>query len=70
MSSTSKALKSQLKRENVLLHELFVAKELHMSLGQLRREMTYEELWLWIAYFGLTQDMEKEAIQKSTKGRR
>ena len=38
-----------------------------MSLGQLRREMTYEELYLWIAYLGLKQDIEEEAMQKQTQ---
>ena len=41
-----------------------------MTLTQLRREMTYEELYLWITYFGLIQDMEQEAIQKAQRSRR
>ena len=48
-------IKAQLKKEQSLLAELHVAKELHMTLGQLRREMTYQELWLWVAYFGARQ---------------
>ena len=35
-----------------------------MSLTQLRREMTYEELYLWIAYLGLKQDIEEEAMPR------
>ena len=35
-----------------------------MSLTQLRSEMTPEELYLWVAYFGLMQDLEEEAMQK------
>ena len=31
-----------------------------MTLGQLRREMTYEELWIWVAYFGLMNDQQEE----------
>ena len=41
-----------------------------MTLGQLRREMTYQELWVWIAYFGLMNDQQNEAINKARKGRR
>ena len=41
-----------------------------MTLTQLRREMTYEELWLWVAYFGLVNDLQEEANQKAKRGRR
>ena len=41
-----------------------------MTLGQLRREMTYEELWIWVAYFGLLNDQQDEAMQKAKRGRR
>ena len=63
-------LKKLLRKESVLLHELHVAKELGMSLTQLRNELTYEELWLWVAYFGLINDMQEEASQKASKRRR
>jgi hypothetical protein len=69
-TSTSKVLKSQLKKENQLLAELHVAKELGMTLGQLRREMTYEELWLWLTYFGLMNDQQEERMKKARRGRR
>ena len=38
-----------------------------MTLGQLRREMTYEELLMWITYFGLIRDQQQEAMKKSNK---
>jgi hypothetical protein len=41
-----------------------------MTLGQLRRELTYEELWLWLAYFGLMNEKQDEAIKKAQRGRR
>ena len=63
-------LKRLLRKEHVLLHELHVAKELGMTLTQLRREMTYEELWLWVTYFGLIRDLEEESIKKSKRARR
>ena len=49
---------------------MFVAKELGMSLGQLRREMTYDELTLWILFFEYKRDQEEAAIKKAQKGRR
>ena len=49
--------------------ELGVAKELHMTLGQLRREMTYQELWLWCAYFGVINDEQEEAMKKANRRR-
>ena len=63
-------LKQELKKENELLHELYVAKELGMTLTQLRGEMTHQELYLWITYFGLMRDMEEEAMKKAQKRRR
>ena len=49
--------------------ELGVAKELGMTLGQLRREMTYEELWLWCAYFGVINDEREEQMKKANRRR-
>ena len=63
-------MKAQLKKDSSLLTELHVAKELGMTLGQLRREMTYEELWLWVAYFGVVNDNREEAMKKAGKRRR
>ena len=65
-----KVIKSQLKKENQLLAELHVAKELGMSLSRLREEMTYQEVWLWCAYFGLMNDQQEEAMKKAQRGRR
>ena len=41
-----------------------------MTLAQLRREMTYEELWLWVTYFGVIKDAEEESMKKSRRRRR
>ena len=67
---TSKVLKAQLKKEPSLLAELYVAKELGMTLGQLRREMNYSELWLWMTYFGLVNDEQEERMKKAQRRRR
>ena len=49
--------------------ELGVAKELGMTLGQLRREMTYEELWLWCAYFSVVNDEQADQMKKANRRR-
>ena len=41
-----------------------------MTLGQLREQMTYEEIWLWCAYFGLMNDQQEEAMKKAQRRRR
>ena len=41
-----------------------------MTLGQLRREMTFEELYLWIAYYDLLHDEREAAMKKARRGRR
>ena len=63
-------LKRQLKQEKALLAQLGVAKELGLSLGQLREEMTYEEVWLWCAYFQLINDEREEEMKKVQRRRR
>ena len=63
-------LKKQLKNENYLLAELHIAKELGLTLTQLREGMTVEEVWLWMTYFGLMNDEQDAAMKKAQKGRR
>jgi len=46
-----------------------VAKELGMTLGQLRREMTYQELWVWITYFNLMNEEKDEAMKRAQRRR-
>ena len=41
-----------------------------MTLGQLQREMTYAELWIWLAYFGLINDRQEEQMKKAKSRRR
>ena len=65
-----KALKADLDRDKTLFAELHVAKELGMTLGQLQRNMTYAELWLWMAYLGLVNDKQNEQLKKASRNRR
>ena len=32
--------------------------------------MTYEELWLWMTYFGLMNDQQEEQMKKAQRRRR
>ena len=52
-----------------MLAELHVAKELGLTLGQLRREMTMEEVWLWITYFNLQAQEQEKAQRKAMRKR-
>ena len=49
--------------------ELGLAKELGMTLGQLRREITYEELYLWLAYFGILNEDQEDRMKKPQRRR-
>lgn len=50
--------------------ELGVAKELGLTLRQLRREMTQEEVYLWVAYLNLINDEQEAAMEKARRKRR
>ena len=63
-------LKAELEKDGTLLTELHVAKELGMTLSHLQNNMTYAELWLWTAYFGLSSDRQDAAMKKAKSGRR
>ena len=45
--------------------ELAVAERLGKTLNQLREVMTAEELLLWMLYFDVKQDREREALEKA-----
>ena len=62
-------IKEQLSKDNQLLAELVVAKELHMTLGQLRDAMTPAELWLWHAFMTLQQEENQKAMEKARRRR-
>jgi len=52
-----------------VLAELHIAKELGMTLGQLRREMTTEEVWLWVTFFNLQAEEQDKAQRKALRRR-
>ena len=41
-----------------------------MTLNHLQNNMTYAELWIWAAYFGLANDRQDQAMKKASRGRR
>ena len=60
-------IKEQLSKDNQLLAELVIAKELHMTLVQLREAMTPEELWLWHAFMTLQQEHQEQAMKRAKR---
>jgi hypothetical protein len=48
---------------------MVVAKELHMTLGQLREVMTPGELWIWHAFLTLQQEENQKAMEKARRRR-
>ena len=60
-------LTKQLAKENGVLAELHVAKELGLTLGQLRREMTSEEVWLWVVFFNLQAEEQEKAQRRAMR---
>tara|TARA_R100000700_G_scaffold13136_1_gene18546 strand:+ start:1010 stop:1180 length:171 start_codon:yes stop_codon:yes gene_type:complete len=45
--------------------QFFVAEKLGMTLGQLRSEMSAEELYGWSAYLTLKSEREEKEIEKA-----
>jgi len=41
-----------------------------MTLNQLQTNMTYAELQIWVAYFGLINDQQADAMKKAQRRRR
>lgn len=69
MCQIQKALKQAFKKESNLIFQLHTAKELGMTLAQLQREMTYEELELWSLYFDFVNTQNQEAMNKASRRR-
>jgi len=46
-----------------------IAKELGMTLSQLRSEMTAEEILGWSAYFGILNEDQQKELEKAKRRR-
>ena len=66
--SWPKRLKEELKKDNFLLLQLGVAKELGYTLQELNQKITQEELVMWSVYFDLLND-EQEKNNRRAKYR-
>jgi len=62
-------MRALFKRDKALITQMFVAKELGMTLGQLQREMTPEELNLWVLFFEHQREQQDQAMKKASRGR-
>jgi hypothetical protein len=49
--------------------QFYIAKELGMSLSQVRTTMTQEEILGWNAFFHIQSEQEKEAYEKAKRRR-
>ena len=63
-------MRALFKQDKSLLTQMFVAKELSMTLGQLQREMTPGELDLWCLFFDYQREQQDNAMKRASKGRR
>lgn len=68
-NSTPKALEDQLRKDTYMMLQFFVAKELGLTLNELRARMTDTEILGWNAYFNIQADEERKAYEKAKKGR-
>ena len=48
---------------------MFVALELGMTLAQMRREMTYAELQLWLLFFEYRNEKQEEQMKRASRRR-
>ena len=58
-----------MKADNWLLLQFGVAKELGLTLSQLRTTMTPEELISWSCYFQIQNDEQEAALEKAKRRR-
>lgn len=68
-SWTPKALEDQLRKDTYLMLQFYVAKELGMTLNELRTRMTDMEMLAWNAYFSIRADEEKKAYEAAKRRR-
>jgi hypothetical protein len=57
-------LKKELSKDNLLLLQLGVAKELGYSLARLNQEVTLEELLIWSSYFELQNEEQDRRMKQ------
>ena len=69
-SWTPKALEAELRKDNYLMLQFDVAKELGLTLHTLRTTMTDMEILGWNAYLSIQADEERKAMEKAKRGRR
>ena len=63
-------MREALKKESQLLAELVVAEKLGYTLVELRERMLPEELELWILFYNLRAEEERQAMKQAKTRRR
>ena len=66
---TSKALQSELQKDNFLMLCFGVAKELGYTVGKLMAEATREEILGWSAYFAIQNAEQEKAMERASRRR-
>jgi hypothetical protein len=64
-----KVLAAELRKDNWLMLQFGVAKELGLSLTEVRTTMTAEELLGWSAYFQILNEDQQKEIEKAKRRR-
>lgn len=67
--SIPKALKAELTKDNWLLLQFGIAKELGITLAHLRCSMTPEEVIGWSCYFSVLNDEQQTELEKAKRRR-
>lgn len=63
-------LEKELESDNRLMFQLSLAEELKMTLAQLKKSMTDEEMLLWSAYFRIKKRQHDKMMEDAKKGAR
>ena len=59
--------KAELKKNNYLHMQFFIAEKLGMTLVEIRNKMSLEEMYGWNAYFNHKAEEEEKAYEKAKR---
>lgn len=69
-TSTTKAAKKELEKDNDLLAELVIAEKLGKTLNELRENVSAEEINLWLLFYDIRAEEEKRQRDMAKRRRR
>ena len=62
-------LEKQIEKDDLLMLQFGVAKELGYTLLELNEKMTYSELLMWSSYFAIINRRQEEELKKAQRRR-